>query len=131
MKTDLGAETLGKDVLGETGDGVVALLDDDEREDGDVGAVDRGVSDVVGRGEMKRTRRCSRGHSCAYVRRCGGYGSTSDRLRGEDGHGAAGGHPASSGNPTSRGVSPSTRRPLPSPLPLRAASRSPACRYRR
>jgi hypothetical protein len=36
----LGSETLGEDDVGEPGDVVLALLDDDEREDGDVGADD-------------------------------------------------------------------------------------------
>lgn len=36
----LGTETLGKDVLSQPGDLVLALLDDDEREDGDIGTDD-------------------------------------------------------------------------------------------
>jgi hypothetical protein len=36
----LGAETLGQDVVGQAGDIVITLLDDNDREDGDVGADD-------------------------------------------------------------------------------------------
>lgn len=40
LRRTLGSETFGKDGVGETGDVGVALLDDDEGEDGDVGADD-------------------------------------------------------------------------------------------
>ena len=36
----LGTETLGEDVVGESGDFVLALLDDDDGEDGDIGTDD-------------------------------------------------------------------------------------------
>ena len=41
-------ESLGEDVVGQSGDVIIALLDDDKREDGDVGTNDAPTARVYG-----------------------------------------------------------------------------------
>ena len=66
----LGTESLGEDIVGQSGDLTIALLDDDEREDGNVGTDDAPTdalalaptvaTSVYRRARRSRTRRGSR-----------------------------------------------------------------------
>jgi hypothetical protein len=100
LGSTLGAEALGDDGIGQTGEVVLTLLDDGQSEDGEVQTGDgwkrrERVSMLLVR--LVEVRVFEQGHTyhhgwtCACAHQCGEGGSSCGRRRGADGYGWGGG----------------------------------------
>lgn len=94
----LGAEALGDNGVGQTGEVVLTLLDDGQSEDGEVqtgdgwkGGMSMLLVHLVDLRGLKTGHTYHHGWTCACAHRCGGGGSSCGRRRGADGYGWGGG----------------------------------------
>jgi hypothetical protein len=92
----LGAETLGNNGVGQTGELALTLLNNGQSENGQVQTGDGwkgvklGPGSVMARRHLGTGRTYHHGWTCACAHQCGGGGSSCGRRRGADGYGWGG-----------------------------------------